>query len=127
MPWAVLLIPSFLCTFSSHLSYNFLCVILFLPFLFDELVKFEDKRVLTESRQGSCSCFPFLHFSQQKYVLKVKGIQKLFKDEGVFTESRQGSCSCLPFFTLFPSKSLFKARGIQKVFKKYFKTKGNFF
>ena len=54
-------------------------MILFLPFLFDELVKFEDKRVLTESRQGSCSCFPFLHFSQQKYELKANGIQKVFK------------------------------------------------
>ena len=114
MPWAVLLIPSFLCTFSSHLSYNFLCVILFLPFLFDELVKFEDKRVLTESRQGSCSCFPFLHFSHRKYALKAKGIQKVFKDKRVLTESRQGSCSCLHLYR----QNLYS---MQKIFKKYLK------
>ena len=90
-------------------------MILFLPFLFDELVKFEDKRVLTESRQGSCSCFTFLPFSQQKSVIRAKDIKKYFKRK-VFKDKR------VLIDSLLPAKSLFKAKGIKKEsLKKYLK------
>ena len=104
-------------------------MILFLPFLFDELVKFEDKRVLTESRQGSC--FPFLHFSQQKYELKANGIQKVFKKylttKGLELNQDKALAHVYTFLHFYRQNLYSKQWVFKKYSKKYFKTKGYLF